>query len=350
MTFLWPTFLWLLLAVPALVLLYILILRRKKKSAVRYASLTMVKDALGVGAGLRRHIPPVLFLAALTIMIAAVARPAATITLPSSRSTVILAIDISHSMRATDVEPNRLVAAQAAAREFITEQPKDTQIGIVAFAGAALLVQPPTNNREDLLAAIDRFQTQRGTAIGSGILISLQTIFPAAEFDVKIPEFKRGGDRAARGAALGGERKAEQQEFTPVPPGSFGSAVVILLTDGQATTGPDPVETARIAADRGVRVYTVGVGSAEGTTLGWEGRSMRVQLDEETLQTISDLTRGQYFRADSANSLQKVYQALNTQLTLEKQKTEITALFSAIAAALAMVSAMLSLLWFNRII
>ena len=346
MTFLWPQFLWLLLFVPVLIGMYMVALRRKKKAAVRYASLSMVKDALGVGAGLRRHVPPILFLMALTVMLAAVARPAAVVTLPSQRSTVILAMDVSGSMRAEDVEPTRIAASQAAAKAFIEDQPRDTRIGIVAFAATALLVQAPTNNREELNAAIDRFTTQRGTAIGSGILVSLQTIFPGENFETQQPE--RRNTRPNRGASLDGSNP-DQGDKKVVPPGSYQSAVVILLTDGQATTGPDPVETARIAANHGVRVYTVGVGSTEGTILGYEGRSMRVQLDEDTLQTVADLTRGQYFRAGNAKDLKKIYDAMNAQLIMEKQKTEITAGFSAVAAALALISVALSMLWFNRI-
>ncbi len=350
MTFLWPHLLWLLLAVPILVAIYLLMLRRKKKAAVRYASLAMVKDAMGVGAGFRRHVPPLLFLASLTVMIAAIARPAAVVTLPSQRSTVILAMDVSGSMRAEDVEPNRMVASQAAAKAFIAEQPADTRIGIVAFAASALLVQAPTNNREELNQAIDRFQTQRGTAIGSGLLVSLQTLFPGENFEVQTPDFRRGGrGGGSRGQSLDEPAKALTEKKV-VPPGSFQSAVVILLTDGQTTTGPDPMEAAHIAADHGVRVYTVGVGSTEGTNLGYEGRSMRVQLDEETLQTIADLTRGQYFRAGNASDLKKIYEAMNAQLILEKTKTEITAGFSAVAAALALISVALSMLWFNRIL
>ncbi len=350
MTFLWPQMLWLLLTVPVLVGLYFLLLRRKKKAAVRYASLAMVKNAMGVGAGFRRHVPPILFLAALTVMIAAIARPAAVVSLPSQRSTVILAMDVSGSMSAEDVEPNRFEAMKTAAKAFIEEQPRDTRVGIVAFAASALLVQAPTNNREDLYAAVDRFQTQRGTAIGSGILVSLQTLFPGENFDVQMPEYERRRQRPTRGSSLDSGPAQQPAEPKIVPPGSFQSAVVILLTDGQATTGPDPVETARIAANKGVRVYTVGVGSTEGTILGYEGRSMRVQLDEETLQTVADLTRGQYFRAGNAKDLKKIYDAMNAQLIMEKQKTEVTAGFSAVAALLALLSVALSMLWFNRIL
>jgi Ca-activated chloride channel homolog len=352
MKFLSPIMLWLLLAIPALVALYFYVLRRKKKMALRYANLGMVKEALGAGASLRRHVPAALFLVAITLMLAAIARPAAMITLPSQRSQVILAMDISASMRAADVEPNRMVAAQNAAKAFIQEQPSSTQIGIVAFAGAALLVQPPTLNREDLIKAIDRFQPQRGTAIGSGILVSLQTIFPQGNFDGGTPEYQRGWGRESMGSSLdrGNEPRAAEENFTPVPPGSYENAVVILLTDGQATTGPDPIETARQAADRGVRIFTVGLGTKSGEIVGFGGRSMRVQLDEETLQTIADLTRGKYFFAGTGTDLKEVYKTLNTQFIMERKETEITSFFAAAAALLAIAAAAMSLLWYSRIL
>jgi Ca-activated chloride channel family protein len=351
MKFLSPILLWLMLAIPALVGLYFYVLRRKKKMALRYANLGMVKEAIGAGATFRRHVPAALFLIAVTLMLGAIARPAAMITLPSQRSQVILAMDISASMRAKDVEPDRMVAAQNAAKAFIEEQPSSTQIGIVAFAGAALLVQPPTLNREDLIKAIDRFQPQRGTAIGSGILVSLQTIFPQANFEGKLPEYQRGWGRESMGSSLDrGEPRQAEENFTPVPPGSYENAVVILLTDGQATTGPDPIETARQAADRGVRIFTVGLGTKSGEIVGWGGRSMRVQLDEETLQTIADLTRGKYFFAGTGTDLREVYKTLNTQFIMERKETEITSFFAAAAALFAVAAAALSLLWYSRIL
>ncbi|MGE4064369.1 MAG: VWA domain-containing protein [Rhodospirillaceae bacterium] len=350
MKFLSPIMLWLLLAIPALVALYFHVLRRKKKMALRYANIGMVKEAIGAGATLRRHVPAALFLIAITLMLTAVARPAAMLTLPSQRSQVILAMDVSASMRAADVEPNRLVAAQTAAKQFIQEQPSTTQIGIVAFAGAALLVQPPTLNREDLIKAIDRFQPQRGTAIGSGIMVSLQTIFPQANFNNSLPEYQRGWGRDSMGSSLDREPQKAEENFTPVPPGSYENALVILLTDGQATTGPDPIETARLAADRGVRIFTVGLGTKSGEIVGWGGRSMRVQLDEETLQTIADLTRGKYFFAGSGTDLKEVYKTLNTQFVMERKETEITSFFAAAAALFAVAAAALSLLWYSRIL
>jgi Ca-activated chloride channel homolog len=347
MTFLWPEMLWLLLIVPALVAVYFFLLRRKKEAALRYASLSLVKEALGAGQRFRRHIPPLLFLVALIAMITAIARPAAIVTLPSQHRTIILAMDVSGSMRATDVQPNRISAAQAAAKAFVAEQPSNVRIGVVSFAGTAAVVQPPTQNREDIYAAIDRFQLQRATAIGSGIIVSLATIFPDAGIDVSSLIY---GGNASRGIPLDQARKTDKPAFTPVPPGSYTSAAIILLTDGQRTTGPDSIEAARMAADRGVRIFTVGFGTKSGETIGFEGWSMRVRLDEETLKAIANITRGEYFYAGSATDLKKVYQSLNDRLVLEKKDMEISALFSAAAAAIAVVSVLLSLLWFNRIL
>ena len=347
MTFLWPELLWLLLIVPALVGAYFFLLRRKKEAALRYASLSIVKEAMGTGQRFRRHIPPLLFLIALLVLIVAIARPAAVITLPSQQRTIILAMDVSGSMRATDVQPNRISAAQAAAKAFVAEQPSNVRIGVVSFAGTASVVQMPTQNREDIVAAIDRFQLQRATAIGSGIIVSLATIFPNAGIDVSSSIYGRD---APRGVPLDQPGKAENPAFTPVPPGSYTSAAIILLTDGQRTTGPDSLEAARMAADRGVRVFTVGFGTKSGENIGFEGWSMRVRLDEETLKAIAKMTHGEYFYAGSATDLKKVYESLNARLVLEKKDMEISALFSAAAALAALVSASLSLLWFNRIL
>jgi Ca-activated chloride channel family protein len=292
-----------------------------------------------------------LFLLSVALLLVAVARPTATVTLPSRHETVILAMDISGSMRATDVQPSRIKAAQAAAREFVSAHPRHTRIGVVAFAGSAALVQPPTSNREDVLSAIERFELQRSIAIGSGILMSLKAIFPDMEIDLRSSSLRRDrtGD-SLRGAPLDASREPARPAVTPVPPGSYTSAAVILLTDGQSNVGPDPVEAARMAAERGVRVFTVGVGTAEGETLRFEGWSMRVRLDEETLKTIADLTRGEYFYASNAADLSTIYRTLTSRLVLETQETEITALFAAAAAALAVLAAGLSVFWFNRLL
>ena len=345
MQFLWPQFLWLLLALPLLVGLYVLLLRRKRKMAVRYASLSIVKEAMGART-IRRHIPPVLFLFAMAALLLAAARPVAVVTLPSNQQTIILAMDVSGSMRATDVQPNRLVAAQNAAKAFIGELPRHVKVGIVAFAGSAQVAQLPTVNREDLITAIDRFQLQRATATGNAIVISLATLFPDAGIDL---EAMQSGRERPRGLSLDAEKKAKK-EFTPVAPGSYPSAAIIMLTDGQRTTGVDPLEAAKIAADRGVRVYTVGIGTVDGETIGFEGWSMRVRLDEETLKAIANKTSAEYFYAGTAQDLKKVYETLSSKLTVEKKETEISALFALAAAALAaLISALLSLLWFNRV-
>jgi len=351
MSFLWPDMLWLLTAVPALIVAYVFLLRRKKRTALRYANLSLVKEAMGAGGRFRRHFPPLLFLLALILLILAVARPSAVVTLPTHQRTVILAMDTSGSMRATDVEPSRIGAAQAAAKSFVTDQPRGTRIGVVTFAGTAAVAQAPTDNREELIAAIDRFQLQRATAIGSGILMSLKAIFPDAEFDLRSWNPRRDASRDSFGGApLDQTAKPEKPPFKPVPPGSYTSAVIVLLTDGQSNVGPDPIESARIAAERGVRIYTVGFGTAEGEIIRFEGWSMRVRLDEATLTKIAELTQGEYYYAGSAADLKKVYQTLSSRLVFVTRETEITVFFSAAAAVLALMAGLLSVWWFSRIL
>ncbi len=347
LTFMWPQFLWLLLAVPLLVAVYVWLLRRKKKVMLRYASLSIVKEAMGTGQSIRRHIPPVLFLLAITAMLLAASRPFAVITLPSQQETIILAMDVSGSMRATDVKPNRLVASQNAAKAFLAQLPRNVKVGIVAFAGTAQVVQPPTLSREDLVVAIDKFQMQRATAIGSAIVVALSELFPDAGIDLSAMTY---GNGRPRGIAIDQAPKQEKKDFVPVAPGSYGSAAIILLTDGQRTTGVDTMEAAKMAADRGVRVYTVGVGTVDGETIGFEGWSMRVRLDEVTLKAVATNTQAVYFYAGTSENLQKVYEKLSSRLTVEKKETEISGLLALVAAILAITSAGLSLLWFNRIL
>ncbi len=347
--FLWPQFLWLLLALPVLVLLYIWLLRRKKKMALRYASLSIVREAMGPSQNLRRHLPPALFLLALLAMLLASSRPIAVVSLPSDHETIMLAMDVSGSMRATDVQPNRLVASQNAAKAFLAELPRHVRVGIVAFAGTAAVVQPPTLSREDLVAAIDKFQLQRGTAIGNGIVVALSELFPDAGIDLASMQY---GRERQRGVAIDqpGKDGKTPKPFTPVAPGSYSSAAIILLTDGQRTTGVDSLDAAKAAADRGVRVYTVGIGTVDGETIGFEGWSMRVRLDEDTLKAIARNTQAEYFYAGTAADLKKVYETLSSRLTLVKKETEISALLALLAAVLALLSAGLSLAWFNRIL
>jgi Ca-activated chloride channel homolog len=342
MSFQWPEFLWLLLLVPLLVMLYIWLLQRKRKSTVRLASIAVAKEALGRGPGWRRHVPPALLLLAITVGLFAASRPMAIVTLPLAERTIMLAMDVSGSMRAEDVKPNRLVASQQAAKAFITSLPRDVRVGIVSFAGTAAVVQAPTRSREDLVAAIDRFQLQRGTATGSGIVLSLATLFPDHGIEIQNITGQRNMPRA-----LG---EAPKKAFTPVQPGSYNSAAIIMLTDGQRTTGPDPLDAAKMAAERGVRVYTVGVGTTSGEIIGFEGWSMRVRLDEETLKNISVLTQAEYFYAGSAQDLLKVYESLSSKLVVERKETEISALFAVLGALLAALGAGLSVFWFGRVV
>ncbi len=343
MSFLWPSLLWLLLLLPALVALYFWVLGRKRKTTVRLASISVAKLAAGSGPGWRRHVPPILLLLALGVLLLSVARPTATLTLPLSERTIMLAMDVSGSMRAEDVKPNRLVASQEAAKAFVNGLPREVRVGVVAFAGTAAVVQAPTQSRDDVIKAIDRFQLQRGTATGSGIILSLATLFPEDGIEIQhVTGQKNFPD--TRSIA-----KKEAKPFTPVAPGSYNSAAVIMLTDGQRTTGPDPLDAAKMAAERGIRVYTVGIGTTSGEVIGFEGWSMRVRLDEETLKNISVLTHGEYFYAGTAEDLKKVYESLSSRMVVERKETEITALFAALGALLAAAAAGLSLWWFGRV-
>jgi Ca-activated chloride channel family protein len=348
MVFLWPTLLWLLLVLPLLVLLYLWLLRRRKAAAVPYPGLALVRQALGPGHGWRRHVPPLLFLLGLAALLVAAARPLAVLQLPSQQQTIILAMDVSGSMRATDVQPDRLTAAQNAAKAFIQDLPRHVRVGVVAFAGTAQLAQLPTQSHEDLLKAIDSFQLQRGTATGNGIMMALATLFPDAGIDIAA----LGGRQSMRVRPIDEVGRADpaKKPFTPVAPGSYRSAAIIMLTDGQRTTGVDPLEAAQWAADRGVRVYTVGVGTVQGELIGFEGWSMRVRLDEDTLKAVALRTNAEYFHAATAQDLRKVYETLSSRLTVEKKETEVSALLALAGAALMLLAAGLSVWWFGRVL
>jgi len=354
-----PIALWLLLLVPLMIAGYLYLLSRRRKSAFRYSNLALVKEA-AQAASWRRHVPPALMLAAFTLLLLAMARPSAEVMLPSRVATVMLVMDVSGSMRATDVNPSRIAAAETAAKAYIKDQPRDVRIGIVAFAATALLVQSPTTDHVALVGAIDRFELQRGTAVGSGILVALSTLFPQDNFPIN--QFNSGNfggygrwgsydfrDRYG-GTALGERPNGPPKKHVPVEPGSYKNAVVILLTDGQTNAGYDPIEAARTASEYGTRVYTVGFGTAHGNIVGFGGFQMRAQLDEEALKKIADMTRGKYFHATSAEDLKAVYDVLSRQLVVENREMEITALFAALAALLMLTAAGLSLAWFHRIV
>jgi len=347
MKFLWPEMLSVALLLPLLVVLYVWLMRRRKKTVVRYPGLSLLRDALGKAHAWRRHVPPALLLVAFGALVVAGARPTTVMILPTQSQTIIMAMDVSGSMRATDVAPDRISASRAAAREFASALPSNVRIGIVAYSGTALLVQAPTHNRDDVLAAIDRFHPQRGTAIGAGLLVALATLFPDADLEGSMVSGQRNRPRPLQRddhppTDMG-------QDFTPVPPGSYEEAAILLMTDGQNTTGPDPMQVAQMAADRGVKVFTVGFGTEEGEIISIEGWSMRVRLDETTLKKIAILTHGEYFRAGSGDALKSVYAALKSRLLLEKRQVEITALFAYAAGLLMLAAATLSVWWFGRV-
>lgn len=341
LTFLWPRLLWLLLILPLALLFYMTLTRRRRRVASQYASL----ETVGAGAGdrTRRRLPPLLWLLALAALLLAVARPQATLTLPSRVDTVILALDMSGSMKATDLAPTRMAAAREAAAAFVAEQPDYVKVGVVGIAAAAAVVQSPTTKREDILAALERLEPQRGTALGSGLVISLDTALPTAQIDVD------GfiNPRRDRPTAL----KPQEPEDASLAPGENTAVAIVLLSDGQSNVGPDPQKAAELAAKYGVRVYTVGMGTTDGVIVKVDGWSMRTRLDEDALQKIASTTHGEYFRAANAGELKKVYRTLGSKIAFEKQRpTEVTAAFAGVGALLATVAALLSLLWFNRIL
>jgi Ca-activated chloride channel homolog len=340
-SFLWPTSLFLLVAVPVLLGLYIWSQRRRRRYALRYASLSLVKEALGRGPGIRRHIPPALYLLSVAFMLFALARPITVVKVPSQEGTVILAIDVSMSMRATDIKPDRITAAKEAAKAFVEKQGESVKIGVVSFASDASIVQAPTLDHDLVMAAIDRLRLQRATAIGRAVLTSLDAIWE--------DEGSEGDQPSAVLTQPQNPNAPQTPAKTAVPGAAKASASVILLTDGQNNQFPPPLAIIDQAISRGIRVYTVGVGTPAGAVLSLEGRSIRTALDETTLKQIAEDTDAQYFLATSDADLKKVYENLSTELVLRTQKTEVTALFTLVAAVFSIVASALSLLWFNRL-
>lgn len=357
MDLLWPGYLLLLGLLPLLIAAYLWMLRRRRRFAVRYSSLALVREALAHQSRLRRHVPFALFLLALASLVLALSRPVAIVSVPTGQTTIILAIDVSRSMCSTDIQPSRLEAAEAAALSFIQRQRSTTQISIVAFAGFAEVIVPPTTDQEALEAAIESLTTGRRTAIGSGILKSLDAI---AEIDKSVAP-------SVTDSSLG-------IVPTPVPRGAYAPDIIVLLTDGANNAGPQPADAAQQAVDRGVRVYTIGFGTAEGSDFprcspqllgggpldggqfggggggqfgggGGGGGGFRRGIDEETLKRVADLTGGTYYSAESAGELQDVFQNLPTYLITRHETMEISVAFAALGALLAALAVGLSLRW-----
>src|SRR5512134_1938767 len=321
MNFLWPQSLWLLLAVPLLPVLYLWLLRRRRRHTLRVSSVSVARRALG--RQWRRHVPPALFGLALCVLLFSLARPSARVTLPWSSSTIMLAIDVSLSMRVRDVKPTRMVAAQEAARAFLHELPQNIHVGIVTFAASAQVAQQATLDRPSLVSAIDAIQMQIGTAIGSAIVLCLAELFP--DHGIDLGEMTFGARSKARSWD---ERRDERAKARPAPapvaPGSYDSAAIILLSDGRRTTGVDTLEAAKMAADRGIRIYVVGLGTADGHLAEGEGMAIYLQLDEPTLREVARMTGGEYHHAGTAEDLRSVYQKLGSRVQIQTRDTELT--------------------------
>ncbi len=334
MTFIWPTMLYSLLLVPLFVLFYLFLQRRRRQATARYGNLGFTQEAAASGIGFRRHIPPTLFLTGLSILFVALARPQSTVDLPRVEGTVILAFDVSGSMAADDLKPTRMEAAKTAAMDFVKSQPPTVQIGIVAFSDSGLSVQPPTNDQNAILSSIKRLSPQRGTSLANGINMSLTTI---------------ASQNAQPPLQMSNLTPAPTPIPTPVPQGTYTSAIIVLLTDGENNERPDPLAAAQAAADRGVRIYTVGLGSAAGTTLHINGFTVHTQLDEALLQQISQMTGGTYYNAASTADLKKVYDSLDTQLIIKPAKMEVTSIFAGTSIIILLIGGLFSLLWFSRL-
>jgi Ca-activated chloride channel homolog len=354
MEFQWPGFLLLLGLLPLIVAAYIWILRRRRRFAVRYSSLALVREVIPRTSQIRRHLPFGLFLLGLTSLVLALARPATTITVPSGKATIMLALDVSRSMCSIDIPPNRLKAAQAAVLSFIDRQDDNAQIGIVAFAGFAGIVQPPTSDQNLLREAVRNLTTARRTAIGSGILEALDAI---AEVNPGVaPSVSEPGSGIQPG---------------PTPSGPVTPDIIVVLSDGASNSGPEPMEAAVQAAERGVRVYTIGYGTASGASMncadrfeeqffsgggqgyggwgsgggGWGGGRWRRGIDEETLMGIAEMTGGEYYSATSAGELHEVFRQLPTYLITRDERSEVSFAFSAAGLLLALLAIMLSMAW-----
>jgi Ca-activated chloride channel family protein len=335
MTFIWPALLFSLLVIPAFVVIYLLLQRRRKKLAASYGSMVFSAGGQGKQPGLRRYIPPAFFLGGLAILAFALARPQAVVALPKQEGTVILAFDVSGSMAADDMKPTRMEAAKAAAIDFVKHQPLYVQTGVVAFSDSGLSVQVPTNDSGAVLAAINRLAPQNGTSVGRGILASLDAI-------------------ANSGGGLPAEIYSNllltpTPTPTPVPQGTYSPAVIILLSDGENNENPDPLAAAQTAVQRGVRIYTVGIGSPTGTTVHIQGFSLHTQLDEATLKQISQISGGAYYNAQNAQDLLKIYENLDTQVMSKSEMTELTAFFAGAGIFLMLAGGLFSLLWLGRL-
>lgn len=343
MSFIWPQALVALLIVPLLVGVYLWMQRRRSRYAVRFASLGLVKQAVGKGPGIRRHIPAAVYLLALTGMIVALARPQAPLQVPRNTGTVMLVIDTSGSMQATDVKPNRMEATKQAAQQFVERQPSGVKIGVVQFSDFGALSQAPTRDRDLVRKAIDRLKPQRGTNIGGGLQAALDALYEGSDSPRPTTAPAQPGV-PGRPAATPQPTTLPRDADAKTPPAS-----IVLVSDGESNVGPPPLEVAQEAQKAGVKVYTIGIGTKEGVNLNIQGRRVFTRLDEESLKGMADLTGGRYLTAQDESELRSVYDELALEREFEEEKTEITFGFTAGALVLSVIGGILSLLWFNRL-
>ena len=341
MSFIWSSLLILLLCVPLLAYLYVRLQRRRRAALAQFGSLGTLRDSSGQGASRLGQLPAFLFLSGTTILILSLARPQATLSLPKREGTVILTFDVSGSMSADDIEPTRMEAAKAAARDFVQHQPGNIRLGMVAFSDGGITVQAPTNNREETIAAIERLVPRRGTSIGNGILVALNTI----AVDAGDEGFLSTNNLPNPSQPLPGSAPQTNQ----ILQGWYPSAVIVLLTDGENNQEPDPVVVTDLAVDLGVRIYTIGIGSPEGTTITVDGFTVFSQLNESVLQSIAETSGGEYYSAASEEELRKIYSDIEPLLTIKKEEIEITSIFSGAGMILFLIGGLVSLIWFGRV-
>jgi Ca-activated chloride channel family protein len=335
MSFIWPTMLWFLLALPVFIFLYMALQRRRRRLIEHSGNLGLVQSGGSRGAGFRRHVPSLIFLIGLAILIVSLARPQAVVSLPRIQGTVILVFDVSGSMAATDIQPSRIEAAKTAAQDFVNSQPDTVLVGVVAFSDNGLSVQVPTDEKTSALAAITRLSPSRGTSLANGIFAALTTLATAG----KSPDTHYYSNATSEPTPTP----------TPVPQGKFAPAIIVLITDGENTQAPDPMLAAQAAADRGVRIFTVGIGSPQGADLDIDGFTVHTQLNEAILQQISQATGGAYYNAQSQQDLNKIYDSIHPELVVKPQKMEVTSLFAGASMMVLLAGGFFSLLWFSRL-
>ena len=333
----WPPMLALLLLIPAGAWLYGEIGRRRARRAGSLAGVGGIVTAGGRGARLRTRIPALLFTAALAAMVVALARPTGTVGLPVEKGTVILAFDVSGSMAATDLAPTRMDAAKAAAIDFVGHQRAGIAIGIVAFSDSGVAVQTPSTDKDTVIAAINRLAPEKGTALAQGIDAALKAI-AVAEAGPNVDYYTNRSPAPTASPTP-----------APVPPASHGSAVIVLLTDGENNERPDPMTSAQAAANLGIRIDTVGIGSAAGADLDLNGFHVHSQLNEDLLRQVATTTGGSYFAAESAAQLKAIYDSLDPTLVVEAQSIELTAVVAGLSLVLVVLGAAASLAWLGRL-